>query len=109
TRVALKRPKGSLGLASEDAVLATRVEAEGIETPLKQCDIVAAEHWLAQIHESIAERESAFDQRRPGLGAADAVDAQPALLLKTLDGVSSRVRVVTVDANEQPGGGEALL
>ena len=56
------------------------VEAERVEPPLELGDVVAAQHRPAAVEQAVAEVEAALDERRPGLGAADAVDTQAAQL-----------------------------
>ena len=90
-RVALELPERVLGLRSEDAVLAAGVEAERVEPPLQLGHVVAAQHGRAQVEQAIAERTATLDQRAPGLGPADAVDAQPAARLE----VANRRRAVS--------------
>ena len=74
-----------LGLGAEDAVLAAGVEAERVQPALELGDVVAAQHRARQVEQPVAELEAALDQRAPGLGSADAVDAQPASLLELAD------------------------
>ena len=74
-----------LGLGAEDAVLAPGVEAERVEAALEVVDVVAAQHRRREVEQAVAEAEAALDQRAPGLGSADAVDAQAALRLELAD------------------------
>ena len=76
--VALELAQRAGGVGAEDAVLAAGVEAERVEPVLELGDVVAAQHRAAAVEQPVAEAEAALDQRRPGLGAADAVDPQAA-------------------------------
>ena len=73
--VPLELAQRGLGLGAEDAVLAARVEAEPVQAPLELGDVVAAQHGPAQVEQPVAEAVRALDERAPGLGSADAVDA----------------------------------
>ena len=85
-RVALEVGQGLGGALAEDAVHPARVETQGGQTSLQVSDVVAAQHGPAQIEETVAQAHARLDQCGPGLGAADAVDAQSPAVLETLDG-----------------------
>ena len=85
-RVALEVGQGLGGEGPEDAVDATGVEAEGRQPSLQVGDVVAAQHGAAEVEEAVPEAQARLDQGRPGLGAADAVDAQAPAVLEALDG-----------------------
>ena len=63
------------GLGTEDAVFAAGVEAESVEGVLERADVVAAEVRRLEVEQPVAEHEPALDERGPGLGSDDAVDA----------------------------------
>src|SRR5262249_7416328 len=70
------------GLLTEDAVFATGVEPERVQPMLELGDVVAPQHRLAEVQGAIPERETALDQRRPRLRAAQPVDLEAALFLE---------------------------
>ena len=84
--VALELAQRRRGLVAEDAVLAAGVEAERVEPVLELGDVVAAEVRAALVEQAVAEREAALDERGPGLGSADPVDADAPGLLERADG-----------------------
>src|SRR5579872_5052956 len=76
--VALQVGQGPGRVRPEDPVDLAGVESESAQPALQVSDVVAPDHGLALIQTAIAEPVAGFDDRRPGLGAADAVDAQAA-------------------------------
>ena len=107
--LALELAQRGLGLGAEDPVLATGIETERVEPTLKVDHVVAAQHRRTRVEEAIAEAVAALDQRAPGLGAADPVEAQAALGLELAYG---RERLRAEDAIERDGittAREALL
>ena len=83
--VALELAQRARGLGTEDAVLAPGVEAEPVEGVLQRGDVVAAEVRRLQVQQPVAEHEATLDQRGPGLGPDDAVDADLARRLEGAD------------------------
>ncbi len=81
-RVALELPDRSLGLSPENAVFASRIEAEKVQPSLQLGDVVTAQHRAREVEQPVPELEATFDEGSPRLGSADAVDPQAALLLE---------------------------
>ena len=63
------------GLGPEDAVFAPGVESQAVEGVLEGRDVVAAQVRRLEVEQPVAEGEATLDQRGPGLGSDDAVDA----------------------------------
>ena len=84
--LALESAERGLGLGPEDAVFAPGVEAERVEATLELADVVAAQHRSMHVEQAVAERVAALDQRAPGLGSADPVDAHTAASLELAHG-----------------------
>ncbi len=84
--VALEVGQGLGAELTEDAVHPSGVEAEGGEASLQVSDVVAAQHGPTEIEEPVSQSQPGFDQGRPGLGAAHAVDPQAPAVLEPLDG-----------------------
>ena len=85
--VALEVADGAIGLAAEDAVDATGVEAH-VEQPLLQGGDVVADRRVPDgvLEDPVTERPARLVEQPPGLRADDAVDAGPALLLEVAYG-----------------------
>ena len=109
--VELKFAQSAFGLGTEDAILAPSVKTEHVQAALEGCDVVAADERAAQVEEAVTELVSALDERVPRLGAADTVDAQPALDLELADRVLGLgpEPVGLVGEHAEPGAGEAGL
>ena len=110
-RVALElrhRPRGGV---PEDAVDATGVEPERAQTLLQLGHVVTPQHGGPAVQETVAQPKTGLDQGVPGLGAADAVDAQAPQPLEGLDGGPRRRPEDAVGVDGPPGhqGGEAVL
>ena len=73
-------------LRPQDCVLTARVEAEPIEEPLQCEDVVSPQIWGTVIEQAISDGEAALDERSPGFGADDAVNANGAPSLELADG-----------------------
>jgi hypothetical protein len=85
TGVALEVTKSVLGSGPEDAVNSPGVEPEGTQLPLQCGHVVAAEHPVAVVQQTLAEHPPCLDQRAPRLRAADAVSAKASVFLKGAD------------------------
>src|SRR5207248_808902 len=64
----------------------TGVEAEGAEAALELGDVVAPQRRRRVVQQPVTPLVAGLDQRRPGLGPADAVDAEAPALLERTDG-----------------------
>jgi hypothetical protein len=96
--VALELPQSSGGVVAEYPVDPSGVETQCPEALLKLGDVVTAEHRnLARKH-PVPEAIVGFDQRRPGLRAADAVNGKAATPLETPDRLGRVLVVGAADA-----------
>ena len=67
------------------------------EPALQLSDVVAAQHRTPEIEESVAEPIAALDERRPGLGTADAVDVEaPSDLERAHGGLGRRAEAAVL-------------
>jgi hypothetical protein len=64
-------------------------------------DIVAPQHGCTPIEEAVTHAKTGFDQRAPGLGAADAIDAESSQVLKCLNGCTRPVAEDSVSVDER--------
>ncbi len=69
---------------AEDPVHPTGVEAQRPEPLLDLRHVVASKHGGSQVEETVTDAESRLHQGVPRLATTDAVDAQPAAVLKCL-------------------------
>ncbi len=95
--VALEVLERSLGVQPEDAVVATRVEAELEQAPLEGEDVVAGQEVARRVPEdAVTEAPPGVVEQAPGLRADDAVDGRSALLLEPAYGGIDRVVELSV-------------
>ena len=111
TGVALKVAQGLVSERAEDRVDSPRVEAEAAEHALQGGHVVAAQHAVAVVEEPVTKTAARFDQRVPGLGAADAVDPQPPMILEGTDAGVGRLAVPAelIGGGVEPEGAQPLL
>jgi hypothetical protein len=83
--VVLEIEDAGLGLLTEDSVHPPTVEAQRSEALLQFRHVVAPEHGGAAEQRPVTEPETRFDQGRPGLRSALAVNAQTSPVLEGLD------------------------
>ena len=108
--VALELEDGPLGVLAEDAVDPAGVEPEGAQAALQVGDVVPSQRGRGVVQQPVAQLVAGFDERAPGLGPADAVDAQPPPLLERPHGhfgggavEAGPVRAGVVPGGAQPG------
>jgi hypothetical protein len=109
--VALELVERANGGVAEDAVDPARVEAKAAQALLELRHVVTPQHGGPAVEEAVAEPETGFDQGVPGLGAADAVDAQAPQALEGLEGGpgGGPEDAVDVDGRARDDGGETVL
>ena len=84
--IALELPKRQVGTRAEDPVRSTAVESHAAESPLQVEHVVARDQVTRCVDQySIAECPAGFFEIAEGDGSNDAVDRDPALLLKGPD------------------------
>jgi hypothetical protein len=104
----LELADGDVGLPPEDAVATAWVEAHVQEALLENRDVVADAGMAGDEREQpVAQSPMRFVERAIGLGADDAVDAQPPALLERADcAVDGVIELVTADSGQQGEAGE---
>ena len=103
--------EGAHGGVAEDAVHPARVEAQRAQALLQLRHVVTPQHGGPAVEEAVTHPETGLHQGVPGLGTADAVDAEAAQALEGLErGPGRRAEdAVGVDGRARQDGGQAVL
>ena len=109
--VALELGQRVGGVVTEDAVDAAGVEPKCAQPLLEVGDVVTPQHRSPAVEEAVAQQEACFDERIPGLFAANPVDTEPSQALEGLDRrPSGRTKdAIGVDCDAGKHSGEPVL
>lgn len=97
TGVALEVLDRPGGVAAQDPIDASGIEAEPSQPALELGDVLASEHRALQVEQPVAEVVPGLDQLSPGHGADDAVDVDAVTVLERGDGALGAVTERAVD------------